>query len=143
MAIKQLSIFVENREGTLVEVTDAIAKAEVDIRAMSVADTNDFGIFRLIVTDYDKAKAALEEANCFVSITEVVGVAIEDKPGSLAKVIKLLAQNNINIEYMYAFITISRQFAYVVLRVADNAAAEKILVENGISLISDDDIENL
>lgn len=143
MAIKQLSIFVENREGTLVEVTDAIAKAEVDIRAMNVADTNDFGIFRLIVTDYDKAKAALEEANCFVSITEVVGVAIEDKPGSLAKVIKLLAQNNINIEYMYAFITISRQFAYVVLRVADNEAAEKILVENGIRLISDDDIEKL
>ncbi|MBR1534089.1 MAG: ACT domain-containing protein [Ruminococcus sp.] len=143
MAIKQLSIFVENREGTLVEVTDAIAKAEVDIRAMSVADTNDFGIFRLIVTDYDKAKAALEEANCFVSITEVVGVAIEDKPGSLAKVIKLLAQNNINIEYMYAFITISRQFAYVVLRVADNEAAEKILLEHGIKLVSEEDIEKL
>ena len=143
MAIKQLSIFVENREGTLVEVTDAIAKAEVDIRAMSVADTNDFGIFRLIVTDYDKAKAALEEANCFVSITVVVGVAIEDKPGSLAKVIKLLAQNNINIEYMYAFITISRQFAYVVLRVADNEAAEKILLEHGIKLVSEEDIEKL
>lgn len=143
MAIKQLSIFVENREGTLVEVTDAIAKAEVDIRAMSVADTNDFGIFRLIVTDYDKAKAALEEANCFVSITEVVGVAVEDKPGSLAKVIKLLAQNNINIEYMYAFITISRQFAYVVLRVADNAAAEKILTDNGVRLVSEEDIANL
>ena len=143
MAIKQLSIFVENREGTLVEVTDAIAKAEVDIRAMSVADTNDFGIFRLIVTDYDKAKAALEEANCFVSITEVVGVAIEDKPGSLAKVIKLLAQNNINIEYMYAFITISRKFAYGVLRVADNEAAEKILLEHGIKLVSEEDIENL
>ena len=143
MAIKQLSIFVENREGTLVEVTDAIAKAEVDIRAMSVADTNDFGIFRLIVTDYDKAKAALEEANCFVSITVVVGVAIEDKPGSLAKVIKLLAQNNINIKYMYAFITISRQFAYVVLRVADNEAAEKILLEHGIKLVSEEDIEKL
>ena len=143
MAIKQLSIFVENREGTLVEVTDAIAKAQVDIRAMSVADTNDFGIFRLIVTDYDKAKAALEEANCFVSITEVVGVAVEDKPGSLAKVIKLLADHNINIEYMYAFITISKQFAYVVLRVADNAAAEKILIDNGISLVSEEDIASL
>ena len=143
MAIKQLSIFVENREGTLVEVTDAIAKAQVDIRAMSVADTNDFGIFRLIVTDYDKAKAALEEANCFVSITEVVGVAVEDKPGSLAKVIKLLADHNINIEYMYAFITISKQFAYVVLRVADNAAAEKILTENGVELVSEEDIASL
>ena len=143
MAIKQLSIFVENREGTLVEVTDAIAKAQVDIRAMSVADTNDFGIFRLIVTDYDKAKAALEEANCFVSITEVVGVAVEDKPGSLAKVIKLLADHNINIEYMYPFITITKQFAYVVLRVADNAAAEKILTDNGVELVSEEDIASL
>ncbi len=143
MAIKQLSIFVENREGTLVEVTDAIAKAQVDIRAMSVADTNDFGIFRLIVTDYDKAKAALEEANCFVSITEVVGVAVEDKPGSLAKVIKLLADHNINIEYKYTFITSAKQFAYVVLRVADNAAAEKILTDNGVELVSEEDIASL
>ncbi len=143
MAIKQLSIFVENREGTLVNVTDAIAKANVDIRAMSVADTNDFGIFRLIVTDYDKAKAALEDANCFVSITEVVGVAVEDQPGALAKVIKLLAANNINIEYMYAFITISKQYAYVVLRVADNDAAEKILLDNGVKLVSEEDIASL
>lgn len=143
MAIKQLSIFVENREGTLVNVTDAIAKANVDIRAMSVADTNDFGIFRLIVTDYDKAKEALDEANCFVSITEVVGVAVEDQPGALAKVVKILADNNINIEYMYAFITISKQFAFVVLRVEDNDAAEKILTENGIRLISEEDIANL
>ncbi len=143
MAIKQLSIFVENREGTLVTITDAIAKANVDIRAMSVADTNDFGIFRLIVTDYDKAKAALDDANCFVSITEVVGVAVDDEPGGLAKVIKILADHNINIEYMYAFITISRKFAYVVLRVADNEAAEKILLEHGIKLVSEEDIENL
>jgi len=143
MAIKQLSIFVENREGTLVNVTDAIASAQVDIRAMSVADTNDFGIFRLIVTDYDKAKAALEEANCFVSITEVVGVAVDDEPGALAKVVKLLAENNINIEYMYAFITISKKFAYIVLRVADNEAAEKILTENGVKLVSEEDIANL
>ena len=143
MAIKQLSIFVENREGTLVEVTDAIAKAQVDIRAMSVADTNDFGIFRLIVTDYDKAKAALEEANCFVSITEVVGVAVQDEPGALAKVVKILADNNINIEYMYAFITVSKKFAYVVLRVEDNDTAEKILTEHGISLVTEEDMAKL
>lgn len=143
MAIKQLSIFVENREGTLVTVTDAIAKAGVDIRAMSVADTNDFGIFRLIVTDIAKAKQALDDANAFVSITEVVGVALEDKPGSLAKVVKILADNNINIEYMYAFITVSKQFAYVVLRVEDNAATEKILVENGIKLVTEEDMAKL
>ena len=143
MAIKQLSIFVENREGTLVTVTDAIAKAGVDIRAMSVADTNDFGIFRLIVTDVDKAKKALDEANAFVSITEVVGVAVEDKPGALAKVVKLLADNSINIEYMYAFITVSKQFAYVVLRVEDNAQAEKILSDNGIRLVTEKDMAQL
>ena len=143
MAIKQLSIFVENREGTLVTVTDAIAKAGVDIRAMSVADTNDFGIFRLIVTDNQKAKQALDDANAFVSITEVVAVALEDKPGALAKVVKVLADHNINIEYMYAFITVSKQFAYVVLRVEDNAAAEKILRDNGISLVTEEDMERL
>ena len=143
MAIKQLSIFVENREGTLVTITDAIAKANVDIRAMSVADTNDFGIFRLIVTDVDKAKQALDEANAFVSITEVVGVAVKDEPGALAKVVKLLAAHNITIEYMYAFITVSKQYAYVVLRVADNAEAEKILAENGISLVTEEDMAKL
>lgn len=143
MAIKQLSIFVENREGTLVTVTDAIAKAGVDIRAMSVADTNDFGIFRLIVTDIPKAKQALDDANAFVSITEVVGVALEDKPGALAKVVKILADHNINIEYMYAFITVSKQFAYVVLRVEDNAATEKILSDNGIRLVTEEDMAQL
>jgi hypothetical protein len=143
MAIKQLSIFVENREGTLVTVTDAIAKAGVDIRAMSVADTNDFGIFRLIVTDIDKAKQSLDDAGAFVSITEVVAVALEDKPGALAKVVKILADNNINIEYMYAFITVSKQFAYVVLRVADNDETERILTENGIQLVTEADMEKL
>jgi len=143
MAIKQLSIFVQNREGALVSVTDAIAKANVDIRAMSVADTNDFGIFRLIVTDYDSAKAALEDANCFVSITEVVGVAVEDEPGALANVVKVLADHNINIEYMYAFITVSKKYAYVVLRVEDNAAAEQILIDNGVKLVSEEDIASL
>ncbi len=143
MAIKQLSIFVENREGTLVTVTDAIAKAGVDIRALSVADTNDFGIFRLIVTDIDKAKKALDEADAFVSITEVVGVALEDKPGALAKVVKILADHNINIEYMYAFITVSKQFAYVVLRVTDNAETESILEANGIQLVTEEDMKQL
>ncbi|WP_407382588.1 ACT domain-containing protein [Ruminococcus sp.] len=143
MAIKQLSIFVENREGTLVTVTDTIAKAGVDIRAMSVADTNDFGIFRLIVTDIAKAKQALDDANAFVSITEVVAVALEDKPGSLAQVVKILADNNINIEYMYAFITVSKQFAYVVLRVEDNVATEKILSENGVKLVTEEDMAKL
>ena len=140
MAIKQLSIFVENKEGKLVTITDSIANANIDIRAMSVADTQDFGIFRLIVTDPERAKDALESAGCFVSITKVVGVSIPDVPGSLAKVVNILARHNINIEYMYAFITVSKKNASVVLRVADNKAAEKILVENGVKLMDEKDV---
>ncbi|MBQ7522243.1 MAG: ACT domain-containing protein [Clostridia bacterium] len=140
MAVKQISIFVENKEGKLVTITEAIAKAGIDIRAMSVADTQDFGIFRLIVTDPEKARESLESSGCFVSITQVVGVSIPDEPGSLSKVVKILARHNINIEYMYAFITVSKKFASVVLRVADNEAAEKILTENGIKLLEEKDI---
>lgn len=140
MAIKQLSIFVENKEGKLVTITDSIANAGIDIRALSVADTQDFGIFRLIVTDPEKAKEALESSGCFVSITQVVGVSIPDEPGSLAKIVNILARYNINIEYMYAFITISGKEASVVLRVADNEAAEKILTENGVKLLEESDI---
>ena len=88
MAVKQISIFVENKEGKLVTITDSIAKAGVDIRAMSVADTQDFGIFRLIVTEPEKALEALQSSGCFVSITKVVGVSIPDEPGSLAKIVK-------------------------------------------------------
>ena len=140
MAVKQLSIFVENKEGKLVTIIDAIANAKIDIRAMSVADTQDFGIFRLIVTDPEKAKEALESSGCFVSITQVVGVDIPDEPGSLAKVLNILARHNINIEYMYAFITISKKNASVVLRVADNEKAEAILKENGIKLLEESEI---
>ena len=88
-------------------------------------------------------KKALDEANAFVSVTEVVGVALEDKPGALAKVVKILADQNINIEYMYAFITVSKQFAYVVLRVENNKETEKILSENGIRLVTEKHMEEL
>ena len=117
MAVKQLSIFVENKEGKLVTITDSIAEAGIDIRAMSVADTQDFGIFRLIVTDPEKAK--------------------------LAKIVHILARHNINIEYMYAFITVSKKFASVVLRVEDNDKAETILTENGIRLLEEKDIVSM
>ncbi len=143
MAVKQLSIFVENKEGKLVTITDSIAEAGIDIRAMSVADTQDFGIFRLIVTDPEKAKEALESSGCFVSITKVVGVSIPDEPGSLAKIVHILARHNINIEYMYAFITVSKKFASVVLRVEDNNKAEAILTANGIRLLEEKDIVSM
>ncbi len=143
MAVRQISIFVENREGKLDLITSSIAKAGVDIRAMSVADTQDFGIFRLIVTDPEKTKEALESSGCFVSITNVVGVSMPDVPGSLANVVSILAKNNINVEYMYAFITVSKKNASVVLRVADNEEAERVLTENGITLLEEKDIVDM
>ena len=143
MAIKQVSIFAENKPGTLVEITGALAAAKVDIRAMSLADTQDFGILRLIVSDADKAREALTSNGCVVSVTEVIAVAISDKPGALTEVVSLLSAEQINVEYMYAFITISKQYAYVVVRVQDNARAEEILGAAGVSLVSEEDIRQL
>ena len=143
MAIKQLSVFVENMPGTLADVTDAIADAEIDIRAMSVADTQQFGIIRMIVDDIATAKQKLSDRNLFVKTTDVVGVAVSDEPGGLARAVRVLADNKINIDYLYAFISVSKKNAYVVLRVDENAAAEKVLVENGFKLVTDDDISTL
>lgn len=143
MAIKQLSIFVENKKGSLVEIYETLSNAHVDIRAMSIADTQDFGILRLIVSDTDKAAEALKKAHCIVSVTDVIGVAIDDTAGSLAKVVRLLTDKDVNIEYMYAFITVSKKFAYVVFRVADNEEAVSILSENDIKLVTEEDIKNL
>ncbi len=143
MAIKQLSVFVPNKAGELVKITDALDKANIDIRAMSIADTQDFGILRLIVSDIDKAKEKLEESECFASTTDVVAVEISDEPGALGKVLRLLSDNGVSIDYMYAFIAVSKKGAYVVLRVEDNDKAEKTLVDNGVKIITDDDIAKL
>ncbi len=143
MTISQLSIFAENKPGTIYEITRTIADAGVDIRALSVADTQDFGILRLIVSDIEKARQALNEDNCVVSVTQVIGVAVPDKPGGLADVLKILKDAEINVEYVYAFITISGKNACVVLRVGDNEKAIKILNDAGVTLLSEDFIKQL
>ena len=143
MTINQLSIFVENKAGTVAEITKSIAKAGVSIRALSVADTQEFGILRLIVSDVEKAKEALSESECVVSVTKVIGVEIPDVAGGLSEVLELMSENNINVEYLYAFITISGKHAYVVLRVEDNEKAAKILNEKGVKLVTQADIDSL
>ena len=143
MTISQLSIFAENKPGTIYEITRTIADAGVDIRALSVADTQDFGILRLIVSDIEKARQALNEDNCVVSVTQVIGVAVPDKPGGLADVLKILKDADINLEYVYAFITISGKNACVVLRVGDNEKAVEILKEAGVELLTEDFIKQL
>ncbi|MBQ7653923.1 MAG: ACT domain-containing protein [Clostridia bacterium] len=143
MAIKQLSIFVENKAGKIVEVTELLAKNSIDLRALSIADTQDYGIMRTIVDDMDKAKKILEENGSVYKVTEVIGVEIPDVPGGMSKVLSILSENGINIEYLYAFISRSKEYAYVVMRVRDNAKAEKILTDNGVNLVDENEIENI
>lgn len=143
MTIRQLSIFAENKPGTLAEITHALGAADVDIRAMSIADTSDFGIFRMIVSNTEKAKDALTEIGCIVSVTNVIAVVIPDSPGALNDILTLFADNGVNLEYMYAFVTMSKQNAYAVLRVEDNDQAIKLLSEKGIQFVSDEDIKAL
>lgn len=143
MAIKQLSVFLENRPCQLVTVTDALAKEGINIRAMSLADTQDFGILRLIVNDPEHAREVLKANDCVVRQNEVVVVAVEDKPGSLAEVSKILAEHEVNIEYMYAFVTSSNKYAYVVLRVNQNERAEELLSARGIRPVTAEDIQKL
>lgn len=143
MTIKQLSIFVENKAGTVSNIAKSIADAGVSIRALSVADTQEFGILRLIVSDVEKAKDVLSENDCVVSVTKVIGVQIPDVPGGLSEVLALMSENGINIEYLYAFITISGKHAYVVLRVEDNEKAIDVLSKAGIKLVTQSDIDSL
>ena len=143
MSLKQLTIFVENKQGTLVKITDALAKNDVNIRALSIADTQDFGILRLIVTDYDKAEKTLSDAGFLVKCTDHVGVKIGDAPGKLSKALDVLDKEGINMEYLYAFMSRTEKHAYVVLRVADNAHAEKALEDAGFHLIADADVNKL
>ncbi len=126
MSIKQLSIFAENRPGRLSNITHLLAVNDINIRAMSVADTKDFGILRLIVNDADKAVAALREGGCAVTVTNVLAIQIADRPGGLAAAMQVLYDNNVSVEYMYsAFVSEKSAEAYLILRADSNEAAEQ------------------
>ena len=143
MSLKQLTIFVENKQGSLVEITDTLAQNNVNLRALSIADTQDFGLLRLIVNDNDTALSALSDKGYVLKVTEVVGVKIGDQPGKLSKALSVLAQAGINVEYLYAFMARTEKHAYVVLRPTDNAAAEMALEAAGFHMITDADIDKL
>ena len=143
MAIKQLTIFLENKQGTVVSVTDTLAANGVNIRALSIAETQDFGILRLIVNDERAAVAKLSEEGFLIKITDVVGVKIGDAPGKLSAALGVLSKAGINVEYLYAFMARTEKHAYVVLRVEDNAAAETALTAAGFNLITKEDVAKL
>ncbi len=138
--VKQISVFVENKHGKLSKVTKHLAEGGVSIRALCMADTTDFGIFRLLVSDYVKAEKILKEAGVTCSVTEVLVVEIEDIAGAFSNAMSVLADNHISLEYVYAFLTPEVGKAYIIIRVEDNAAAAKILTENGIKIVSQEEI---
>ena len=143
MAIKQLTVFVQNKKGTVVSVTDALSKNNVNLRALSIAETQDFGILRMIVNDEKTAEAVLLDKGYLLKVIDVVGVKISDEPGKLSEALAILDKAGINVEYLYAFMARTEKHAYVVLRVEDNAVAEAALTAAGFKMISEADVNKL
>jgi len=140
MAIKQLTVFVENKQGTVVSITETLSRHNINLRALSIAETQDFGILRLIVNDEATAEKILAEEGYLIKTTDVVGVKIGDEPGKLSEALKVLDDNKINMEYLYAFMARTEKHAYVVIRVEDNEAAEAALADAGFKIINEADI---
>ena len=142
MAITQISVFLENRPGQLAAAIRTISEAGINLRALSLADTKDFGLLRLIVDDVPKAKAVLSE-HSIVLETPVLAVRMDDEAGALNNILKLLETMQINVEYVYAFTGATAGSAYVVLRVDDAEAAEAALSAGGVSLLTDADMDEI
>jgi len=143
MNVTQLSIFLENRSGRLAEVTEILGKNGINIRALSLADTSDFGILRVIVNDPEKACAILRRDGFTVSETEVMAIAVEDRPGGLAGVLKILSGENVNVEYMYAFLEKFTENALIIFRIEEIERTAAILRKRGIRILSGKDLYNL
>jgi len=144
MSIKQISVFVENKPGAMSAMTAVLAENNIDMRALSLAETGDFGIVRIIVDDVYNTTTVLKDAGFINSVTPVLGVAIPDTPGGVRKVLGVLENAGVNVEYMYAFLSRSKSdHAYMIFRVADNAAATAALVAQGIEMLDQDDIAAL
>lgn len=141
MAIKQISVFVENKQGVLSEAVAALSNAGINLRALSIADTQEFGILRVIVSDTDKAVAVLKDST-LVKVTDVIAVKMDDKQGALHNVLKVLEDAKINIDYSYAF-TGSSSGAYVVIRVDSVDEAQKALESNGVTVLNEEDVKTL
>ena len=144
MSIKQISVFLENKPGTLKKMTGVLAEHNVDMRALSLAETKDFGIARLIVDDVFNAVNILKDADFVASLTSVLAVEVPDVPGGLDKLLEIFAEAQVNIEYMYAFIggaDIKR--AFMIFRVADTKTAETKLSGKGLKILTQEDIQQI
>ena len=143
MTINQISIFIENRKNALAEFTNVLATHNINMRAMSLADTSDFGIARIIVDNVEQVMGALERSHYIVKSTPVIAVEIPDEPGSLNKILKILDDNGRNVEYMYGFTGRKTNSAYMIIRCTDVPETEKVCEKNGIRMIGQEDLANL
>ena len=143
MRVKQISVFLENKPGSLAEFTHLLQEKHIDMVALSVAEAEDFGIARMLVNNVLECVNTLKDNGYVCSLTPVLAVEIEDKPGALVHVLDLLGQNGINLEYMYAFLTRKTDKAFMVLRVADNDEAIRVLSKDGITPLCAEDIVKL
>lgn len=140
MTINQISIFLENKSGRLADVIKVLSDADINLRAMTIADTADFGILRIVVNNYEKAAKILEDNHFTIRITKVLGIVIEDKPGGLYKIVKLFKDKNINIEYLYASLKREDDKAVVIFKVEDVECGLKIIRDNALVTICGKDI---
>jgi hypothetical protein len=143
MKVKQISVFLENRKGRLYEVLNVLAANQINIRALSIADTADFGILRLIVPDPDAAKKILDKQGFTVKENNVIAVAVPDRPGGLVSVLSVLQHADINVEYLYAFVAKSHKDALVVIRTENNDNALKALKKGGVPVLTSEELYSL
>ena len=143
MFAEQISIFIENKVGRLAEVTSILRNARVNIRALSLADTTDYGVLRLIVDDNDKAEKALKAEGFKMGKTIVLAVAVDDEPGGLNRVLDPMNEAEVNVEYMYAFANTQGQNAYMIFRFDDHEKALEVLTAQDIKVINTQEISNL
>ena len=140
MKVEQISIFLENKSGRLAEVATVLAGAGINIRALSLADTTDFGILRLIVNDTEKAKQVLKDNGFTVGKTEVIAVEVPDKPGGLANILTVMKDEGVNVEYMYAFVQRSGANAIIIFRFDELEKAIQALQKAGVSILKGEDV---
>ena len=143
MKLEQLSIFLENRSGRLAEITGVLAQAGINIRALSLADTADFGILRLIVNDTARAVEVLRDNGFTVATTEMVALAVPDRPGGLWEILKVLAATGLNVEYMYAFVQKSKENAVVIFRLEEPERTIALLRDAGVRVLTGEEVYSL
>lgn len=141
--VRQISVFMDNKPGQLSGVMEIIKESGINVRALSLADTKDFGILRIIVHDTEKAVDALKDAGYAVTVNEIVAITIPDSPGQLSRVLEILGKGNVNLEYLYAFTGASDRAVSFVLRVNDNDAAAASLTKGGIIQLTENDIADM